>query len=88
MTDEVEQRLAALKVALMLLVPRADQQVLERLERMLMARLEASAAEEERSVWRAALALLEETRILNGVGSDANRDAPSTLRTPHSDTKH
>ncbi len=88
MTDEVEQRLAALKVALMLLVPRADQQVLERLERMLMARLEASAAEEERSVWRAALALLEETRILNGVGSAETPGAPSTLRTPHSDTKH
>jgi len=85
MADEVEQRLAVLKVALVALVPRAPPRLLEHLDQALRGRLEDSTQEEERSVWRAALNLLEEMRARGGPAKAAR---PSRSETPTGETRH
>jgi len=87
MADEVEQRLAVLKVALVALVPRAPPRLLEHLDQALRGRLEDSTQEEERSVWRAALTLLEEMRAQHGPAKTAQGRRPEPpMRT--SETRH
>ena len=85
MADEVEQRLAVLKVALVALVPRAHPRLLEHLDQALRSRLEDSTREEERSVWRAALTLLEEMRAQLG---PAKAVRPSRSVMPTGETRH